>query len=93
MLTAKKITTYNKYSGDIDMWARMRKSRELEIMSDEDWTLIDELIQNIGLIEKGLASKAFEAETINKLNEVCDSIETKVMLENMAKPKKKWFFW
>lgn len=47
MITKNKILVYKKYDGDLDAWARIGTSEEKNIMSDDDWYLIDSLIQEI----------------------------------------------
>lgn len=83
MITRDKLKIYKKYSGDIDGWARVGKKSELEIMSDDDWTLVDELLQNLELVEKGLASDSFKSQTLDKLNSACDSEKTKQELKSL----------
>lgn len=76
MITENKIKLYNKYSGDIDGWARNSSKKELSIMSDDDWFLIDGFIQDLTLVKKGLASVEFSISLNNKLKENCDTDET-----------------
>lgn len=65
MINLKKIKIFNKYSGDIDVWARFaKKKNEREIMIDNDWILIEEIIQNIGSIKKNLVLESYKKEII-----------------------------
>ncbi len=76
MITKEKLDTYKRYDGDIDAWARKGSRKEHALMEDQDWYLIDGLIQDLGLIEKKMASESF-CEIVNtKLTSVCDSEET-----------------
>jgi len=45
MITKEKISIYKKYEGNPNAWARIGTSEEKELMSDDDWFLIDSLIQ------------------------------------------------
>ncbi len=76
MITQDKIKIYKKYSGDIDSWARSGSKKEKLVMNDDDWYVIDGLIQDFSLVKKGLTSLTFGNDLNNKLKEKCDSEET-----------------
>lgn len=46
MINNEKILIYKKYEGDLDAWARIGTLEEKKAMSDDDWYLIDNLIQD-----------------------------------------------
>jgi len=69
MITQGKIKIYKKYSGNIDSWARSGSKKEKLIMTDNDWYIIDELIQDMSLAKKELASPTFTNDLNNRLNE------------------------
>lgn len=73
MITEIKLKIYKKYKGDIDSWARGGLKNEKENIKDNDWFLIDNLIQDIHLVKKGLASKDFERNLIDKLMDECEN--------------------
>ena len=50
MLTIEKIKIYNKFGGDIDGLARVGKSTKKNLISDNDWSLINEFEQDVKLI-------------------------------------------
>lgn len=75
MISIEKINIYKKYNGDIDAWARVGKKRERAVMSDTDWSLIDEFVQNLEMLKKGLVSKNFEIQAYEKLDELCENEE------------------
>ena len=54
------------------------------MMSDEDFFLIDNFIQDIGLISKNLSSKEFEENAEEKLKENCDRQDTIAELKRLA---------
>lgn len=64
MITEDKVKIYKRYNGDIDSWARSGSKKEKSIIIDEDWYVIDGLIQDLSLVKKGLASSGF-SETLN----------------------------
>lgn len=84
MITQEKIKIYNSFQGDVDGWARMGSKKEKAIMSDGDWSLIDGLVQDIQLVEKGLASKEFSNTLHRRLVENCDNPETINQLRKVA---------
>lgn len=75
MITQDKIKIYKKYSGDIDSWARGGSKKEKLVMKDNDWYIIDVLIQDLTLVNKGLTSVTFSDSLDNRLKENCNSKE------------------
>ena len=67
MLTIAKLTTYAKFSGDIDSWARAADSDDDAGITDADWYLIDELLTNLATVASGRASAAFAADVERRL--------------------------
>lgn len=82
MITVKKLNIYKSFNGEIDAWARAGTKEQHEAMEDEDWFLIDSLIQDINLIKRGLVSSDFKEQVNEKLRQICDSLETIEELEN-----------
>ena len=85
MITLEKLRIYKKYNADIDGWARAGKRDELKIMNDNDWSVIDKLIQEVELVDKGLASKKFKENLNEKMKEFCEDKETEEQLRRLAK--------
>jgi len=73
MITVEKLKIFKKYQGDGDAFIRIGKKNEKRIMDYSDWRNIDELIQDIGLIKKKLASAEYEKSVSNKLRNYCES--------------------
>lgn len=84
MITQDKIKIYKRYKGDIDSWARSGSKKEKSIMEDNDWYIIDDLIQDLYLVRKGLTSLAFSDDLNNKLVENCESEEIIQILQAMT---------
>jgi len=76
MITINKIRIYNRFNGDVEGWARVGTIEEKSIMNDNDWFLIEQFIQGIEVVNKGLASDTFKELLIERLKESCDSDET-----------------
>lgn len=84
MITGYKIRIFNRYDGDIDSWARSGSKKEKLFMNDDDWYMIDTLIQDLSIVRKGLASEEFKNTLNSKLKESCDNEETIIELQNLA---------
>ncbi|MDM7917694.1 MAG: hypothetical protein QUS12_00830 [Methanosarcina sp.] len=76
MITREHIEIFKKYKGDGDGFVRSGKQNEKEVMTYSDWKLMEEFIQDINLIKKGLASNSYTGMVLQKLNENCDNIDT-----------------
>lgn len=76
MITQDKIKIFKRYSGDIDSWARSASKKEKLIINDNDWYIINGLIQDLSLMKKGLTSLTFSNNLNKRLMENCDSDET-----------------
>lgn len=73
MITKEKIMIFRKYSGDTDAFARSGSNYEKKIVSDSDWSVMDNLFQDIEIIHNGVASERFKNNTYCRLVELCDS--------------------
>lgn len=79
MITKAKIIEYTDYDGDIDGYARFGRTK-LNIITDEDWRIIDQMVTKIGLIRRGLTSREFE-EVHEADKAMFDSPETYKILQ------------
>lgn len=66
------------------MWAKTGGVKVKDVMQSSDWYLIDELIQDLRLIKKGLVSDKFAKKLNERLEENCDNEQTKGQLEKLA---------
>ena len=85
MFTSENLGIYSRYKGDIDMWARIGKQKEQQVMTDDDWFFIDGFLQAIKLVNSGLASKEYAEELERRLEQNCADKETIEALKKMAK--------
>jgi hypothetical protein len=74
MVTKNKILIFQSFNGDIDEWA-MRNSNSFA-MSDQDWYLIDSLLQDLHFVNTGAASQDFIEKLSVKLKNSCDNDDT-----------------
>ena len=84
MITARKLEIYHRFRGDADAWARVGTAEERGEMADDDWRLIDTLVQSINQVENGLASDAYAEGVHRSLRINCDSEETLRSLLRLA---------
>ena len=85
MLTLEKLNIYNYFGGDIDGWARTSKKNNSSGMTDEDWTLIDKLIQGLFLVSTGAASAEYATSIEHLLLSATEDEKTRQELRKMAK--------
>lgn len=76
MITLRHIKIYELYKGDGDGFVRCATPEEKAIMGYKHWTLINNLIQDINIVKRGLASDSFTRTLNERLKEECDSEET-----------------
>lgn len=96
MITRDKLNIYKKYNGNGDAWARSGRKKERAIMEDKDWSMIERFIQDLKLIEKGLAAEVYINDVHNRMTDNCDSTETieeiKAMLNDTPDPAQRVTF-
>lgn len=72
MITEQKIEIYKKYHGDIDGLSRGGKKQEKILFDEKDWSLIDSVLQDLEIVNKGLCSSDYKERLIGLLNENFD---------------------
>jgi hypothetical protein len=84
MITIEKLVEYESYRGYYDGFYIQKVKNKINLTSDEEWYLIENLIQDIRLVKRNLASSSF-AETLEiKLKSVCENIETVEFFKRMC---------
>ncbi|WBO86595.1 hypothetical protein [Hymenobacter yonginensis] len=78
MLTHEKLDVYARYKGNWENWLRSSEGiRSLQagkpsILRGEDWSLIDRSVQDLYLIQNGLASSSYVQEFEANLSALCE---------------------
>lgn len=72
MITLEKLQTFDKYGGDDDQLARRGKGNEKSQFDKNDWSIIDEIYQDIELINKSLVAQTYLEKTLKTIKENCD---------------------
>lgn len=86
MITLKKVKIFQKFNGDIDHFARIGKTQDKGEISDNDWALIDSLLQDLELVDKGLAADTF----VKRLDErIKENLESEGVLQELKRMNKK----
>lgn len=86
MINLRKIEIFKKFSGDIDYFARVGTPQDKIDISDKDWSLIDSLIQDLELVDKGIASDSF----VNSLDlRLKENLENENILQELKNLNKK----
>lgn len=74
------MSIYKAYNGDGDGFVRSASIEEKASMSYEDWRLIDNFLQDIYLVQKGIASHEFSQELCRRLRE---KVENKTVIDRL----------
>ena len=76
MITIEKLKEYEEYRGYYDGFYIQKVKNNTNITSDEEWHLLDELLQDLKLSKKGLVSKEFSERLEQRLVDTLDSQES-----------------
>lgn len=79
-----KLKIYKFFNGDIDAFAQLGNLQQKSIITEKEWSLIDNLIQDLIIIKNGLASDSYACQLEKRLKDICDSKETIQELKNFA---------
>ena len=85
MITIKKLKIFRKNNGDGDMWLKSTWSWQRNTMTAEDWTIIGELIDDIKLMDRDLASDSYREGILEKINANCEDEKTIEELRRLAR--------
>lgn len=85
MITLKKIGLYRKYKGNADMFQMAALPWQRNKIPQEDWTMISQLVQDLKLIDKELASDSYREGVLEKVKANCEDEETAEELKKLAR--------
>lgn len=83
MVTLEKLKIFKRYS-DIDSFGRKASKIEKQIMSDEEWWLIETLLQDATVLVRDLGSPNRSAQANQRLTENCQSDEVINEIKRLA---------
>jgi hypothetical protein len=86
MITLEKLKLYNNYKGNIDYFGHA-PSRDRKIIGDDDFYIIDSLIQDLNLVLKQLTSNEYSQKVEERVIKLCDDDKTIEFLKEIALTK------
>jgi hypothetical protein len=66
-ITMQMLDIFARFRGDIDGFARGGKAAEKDAIPDENWRCIDELLQEIFVLQKGLVTPEYRERIVERL--------------------------
>lgn len=84
MITKEKLEVYDKFEGLDDGLLHMGTEEEKKLFDEDDWSIIDGFIQDIIIVENGLASESYAEDLQKNLREHCNSKEVIEQLIEIA---------
>jgi len=75
MLTSEKVEIFKRYKGNYDGY-HFQSNGQLEVISGDEWSLLNNLMQDIYLIRNGVAAKSFEITVKEELLKNCNTQKT-----------------
>ena len=76
MFSLKYFELYKKYGGNEDGFLRCATSEERLLLNYSCWILLDEFVQDLIIVKRGLASGSFIKSLDERLGESCDDEAT-----------------
>jgi len=83
MITIAKIHIFKRHRGNLESWNHGSLQKERLIMDDEDWYSIESLLQDLHVVNNGLASDAFKENLYAKLSTECENSEAINLLKTL----------
>lgn len=84
MITKLKLKEFEQFHGLYDGFYRQKVKRGTNLNSDDEWYLINQLIQKVELVKKGLTSDEFAEKLDKKLHKYCENEEAIEYLKKLA---------
>jgi len=69
MITFEKLRIFARYKGDGDMFWRSARQIERQVLTNDDWHLIDTLLQDATVVSRQLGSDQRTVEAMKRLTE------------------------
>jgi len=96
MINKDQIKLYIQLDGDVDVYQRLDK--KVAVIEDDDWSVLDNLVQRFHIRQNNLASDNYSKETDELVEKDIDGADSKFLLNNFAinnntKKKHWWNLW
>jgi hypothetical protein len=69
VITLDKLKIFSRYKGDVDQFGRAGRTSEKQVLTNDEWGLIDMLLQDAVVINRNLGSEARTASAWRRLHE------------------------
>jgi hypothetical protein len=84
MITKAHLATFQRFNGDVDGYVRVAKRSDPDPVSDQEWYLIQGLVQELTLVARTAASQSYTARIRQRLAESTDDAQTAAEMLRMA---------
>lgn len=84
MITYDKLKIFQECNGDGDYWVRTSRSSQNNQFSYKDWSLIEQLISDLKLINKGLAAASYVESIEKSIKGNCSDESTITKLKELS---------
>ncbi len=84
MITSEQLKVYIKYKANIDRLHLVGTEHERSTLDYESYWLIENLMQDLVLIRRGLVSLDYAKKALDTLNSVCDDESTIKLFHEVA---------
>ncbi len=76
MITSDKLKIYQYYNGGADGISRVGTEAQMYAIDDDDWLMIDNLLQDLYMAQNKFCSKEYSERVELELLSNCDNIKT-----------------
>jgi hypothetical protein len=84
VITKDHLATFRRFNGDVDGYVRVAKRGDPDPVPDQEWYLIQGLLQELALVAGGLASQGYTARIRQRVAESTEDAETAAQMLRMA---------
>jgi hypothetical protein len=85
VITLNKLEIFKHFNGDSDGFSRVGSVEQMQAIDDDDWLIIENLLQDIYLENNQFLSPSYVRVAESHLSKYCDSQETIQELKRMAR--------
>jgi hypothetical protein len=84
MITKAAVQVYREFNGNPNGYAQAVTPAQRAVLPERDWTLILDFIQDLYLVQQGLASPDYTARLERRLHDHCSGHEVIAALTGLA---------
>lgn len=87
MIDLEQVAIFKKFNGELDARTRMADSAERDLVSEDAWRQIERLLQDLYLVDAGLASQHYRHQLDVRLRETCRDAATVDAIRALARQR------